>query len=193
MPVLVMMLFLSAAGGREAFYNQGEAADFLSSRPIYDRLQFGTLWQVYLPVMTYDLLYSSMYLDRSSSRITQGSLLDVTRSLPRVIADRHPCRKGTVVITGARRRGHMYFKGTYTSTHALRNDFRIYGFYHVTYIPGYDKELTDSVSVSAEKPLMLLGFYVTWDFFYQFDSFRICSTKFIYMSRYKTHRECVFC
>ncbi len=158
MPVLVMMLLLSAAQGREAFYNRGEMADFLSSRPIYDRFQFGTLWQVYLPVMTYDLLYSSMYIDRSSTRNTQRSLLDVTGSLPWVIADRHPCRKGKVVITGARWRGHMYFKRTYTSTHALTKDFRICGFYHVTYIPGWDKELTDPFSPSAEKSLI-----VYWD------------------------------
>ncbi len=155
MPVLVMMLFLSTAGGRQAFYNQGETADFLSSRLIYDRFQFGTLWQVYLPVMTYDLLYSSMYIDRSSSRNTQRSLLDVTSSLPRVIADRHPCRKCTVIVTGTRWRGHLYFKLAYSSTHALTNDFRICGFYHVTYIPGWDKELSNPLSLSAEKPLIL--------------------------------------
>ncbi len=158
MPVLVIMLFLSTTLGREPFHRQGERAYSLLSRPVYNRLQFGTLWQVYLPVMTYDLLYSSIHLDGSSSQNTQRSLLDVTSNLPRVIADRHPCRNGTVVITGAERRGHLYFGLTYISTHFLTKDFRICGFYRVTYIPGSDKGLADQLSHSAEKPLIL-----SWD------------------------------
>ena len=157
-PCLVILLFLSATGGRETFHKQGENADSLSSRNIYDRLQLGKLWHVYLPAMTYDLLYSSIHLDRSSSRHTQRSLLDVTSKFPWVIKKRHPCRNGTVVITGARSRGHLYFKLSYSSTQALTSDFRICGYFHLTYIPGYDKELTDQLSHSAEKPLIL-----SWD------------------------------
>ncbi len=121
-PGLFILFFVSAAGGRETSHKQGKQTDSLSPSYIY---KFGTLWQVYLPVITYDWLYSSIYFGGSSNKTTQRTLLDVTRNLPRVIKDRHPCRNGTVVITGARWRGQLYFQLAYSLTHFLTDAFRI--------------------------------------------------------------------
>ncbi len=136
------------------FPAEREGTGFGKPAYIYNKFRVGNRWQVYIPVMTYDLLYSSIYFERSSNINKQRTLLDVTSSLPKVIENRHPCRNTTVVITGARWKGQLYFHLTY-STNDFLDDFRICGFFHITYIPGCDKEVTAPLYHSAEKPLIL--------------------------------------
>ncbi len=104
----------------------------------------------------YDLLYSSIYLHvgRSSNRKLKRTLLDVTSNLPQVIADRHPCRNVTNVITGARWRRQLFFHIT-GSFHI--DNLKICGFYHITYIPGSEREMPNPHSDyrSAAQPLIL--------------------------------------
>ncbi len=156
-PGLLIMLLFSTTEGRETSHNQSKA---IPPAYLYNKYQFGTLWQVYLPVMTYDLVYSSMYLGGSfTGSSTNRTLLDVTSNLRWVIAERHPCLNSSVVITGAQWKGQTYFELAYDSSHISTDAVRICGLFHVTYIPGSDKEATDPLSHSAEEPLILI-----WDF-----------------------------
>ncbi len=152
---VLILLLVSATGSRQTFQNERERTGSHPSRYLQDKLQFGKLWQVYLPVMTYGMLYSSMYLGRSSHKTTKRTLLDVTNDLPRVIVDRHPCRSVTLNVTGARWMGQLFYHLTYISARFLTESFRICGLFHVTYIPGSDKEATEAPFNPAEKPLNL--------------------------------------
>ena len=147
-----IVLFISTTEGRET--SEANKTESISPRYLYNKFEFGTLWQIYLPVMAYDIVYSSMHRSKPS---TYTTLLDVTNILPQVIVDRHPCRKSTVVITAARWRGQLYFQLAYPTNHFLTSDFRICGLFHVTYIPGFTEDVTDSLSrqYPADKPLIL--------------------------------------
>ncbi len=135
--------------------NQGKKTAPLSLKYLYNRIQFGTLWKVYLRVMAYDLVYSSMYLGISPTINTRRNLLDVASNFPWFITDRHPCRKGMAVITGARWRRQLFFRVVYPTTHFLAHDLRICGLFRVTYIPGSNNIVADPLSHPADKPLVL--------------------------------------
>ncbi len=151
-PCFFIVLFIFTTGGKET--SGDSKTESILPRYLYKKFQFGTLWQVYLPVMAYDIVYSSMHGSRSSKYHT---LLDVTSILQQVIVESHPCRNSTVVITAARWRGQLYFQLAYPKNHFSTNDFRICGLFHVTYIPGFTEELPDPPSHHhpADKPLIL--------------------------------------
>ncbi len=125
----------------------------------YNKFQFGTLWQAYLPAMIYDLVSSSMYLGESATDTTQRNLLDVTSNLPQVVADTHPCHNSSAVITGTRWRGQAFFQLEYLTPQFLTNAVRICGLFYVTYIPGSEHEATGSLTHSAKK-----SFFIKWKF-----------------------------
>ncbi len=163
---LLILLFLSATEERETFHNQLKKTDFLSQRYLYHRFHAGTTWQVYLPVMTYDLLYSSIYTDRSSNRNTQRTLLDVTSNLPRVTADRQPCGNSSYVISAVRWERQLYFQFSDFSNHFLLNDSRICGFHRITYIPGFDKGMIKPPYPAITGPLIIRLIIESFGLFY---------------------------
>ncbi len=152
-----ILLLFSAGGG--ASNTELKTTDPVPSTYLYNKFQFGTLWQVYLPAMTYDLVYSGIYSKRSSTDSTHRTLHGVASNIPWIIADRHPCRNNSAVITGVRLRGQTFFQLEYFSPHFLTNHDRICGLFHVTYIPGSAQDATGPLSHSAKEPYVL-----TWDF-----------------------------
>ncbi len=164
--LLLILLFLYATEERDTFHNQSKKIDSLSQRYLYHRFHAGTTWQVYLPVMTYDLLYSSIYLDRSSNhRNTQRTLFDVTSNLPRVMADRHPCGNSTYVISAVRWRRQLHFQFAGFSTFLL-SDSRICGFHRITYIPGFDIGMIKPPHPPITEPLVIRCVMRSFGLFY---------------------------
>ncbi len=107
------------------------------SRHLRDKLQFGTLWKVYIPAMAYDLLHSSTHKEPSSNYRAQETLLTMIGRFPSILSDRHPCRRGTFVIYGRQLGKKFFVQHTNEAAYFLAADYRICGMYNFTYDPSY--------------------------------------------------------
>ncbi len=136
----------------------GKATGHIStSRYLRDRMHFGKLWQIYIPVIIFDLLQSSVCLKGSCNHGTPKTIIDVIVMLPKLASEKHPCRSSAFLISGGEWGGLTFFDYTYNSTHFPRAASRICGLFNVTFTPApYATELkTQPTFHSAEKPLAL--------------------------------------
>ncbi len=110
----------------------------LPSKYVWDKLQFGTQWKVYIQVMAYDVLLQSGTSGKEpSSYGAVKSLLDVARDFPTMAASRHPCLKGIFALYGRQFEGKFFVQYTNVSTYYLTAAFRICGVYNLTFNPSH--------------------------------------------------------
>ncbi len=113
---------------------------YIWSSYLRDKLQFGTLWKVYIPAMTYDLLHSSIHKEPSSNHRPQENLLGLIGNIQSVLSDRHPCRHGSYLVYGRHFDKKFFIQHIDQSAHFLTADYRICGLYNFTYNPSYDSD-----------------------------------------------------
>ncbi len=152
--IIIVLLFQGMIEPREA----GDGT-YIRPRYLWDKLQFGTRWHVYVQVTAYDLLHSSVYREISNG-VTRKTLLDVIINFPVILMERHPCRRGILVLFGRQFGGNFFVHHTNVSVHFLLADFRICGEYNITFKPSHyiDESrigLSDkSLLYPGEKPLV---------------------------------------
>ncbi len=137
----------------------GQAGHVMSSSYLRDRLHSGRLWQIYLPVIAYDLVRSNVCLETTSSSNcrSQKNILDISGDFPKLALEKHPCRSGVLSLSGGEWNGKMFFVYTHSSTHFLHSTSRICGLFHVGFTPRrYTTEVNkESIFHSAQKPLTI--------------------------------------
>ncbi len=155
----VVLLFQTICETRNTYPEEG--ADIQTfSRYLWDKLQIGTRWKVYIRAMTYDILHSSINWERPSNDRAQKTFLGTIRNFPSIIMRRHPCWRGRFVAFG-RQFGKFFFgQHTNESVHFFTDDFRICRVYNFTYDPIYyiggpNITLSDSSICLGDKPLRI--------------------------------------
>ncbi len=145
--LLSILLFQSVQSSRRPFVKEGEA--LIPFRYIWGKLQFGRQWQVYIQVMTYDLLRSIF-----SGKKYLKTLLDVARNLRTIAAKKHPCRRGIFAVFERHFRGNIFLKNKILSTYFFAADFRICGVYSINFNPGsFIDESNIDLSDRSLKPI----------------------------------------
>ncbi len=124
---------------------------YIWSRYLRDKLQFGTLWKVYIPAMTYDLLHSTIHRERLSNHRPQETLLGLIGNLPSVLSDRHPCQRGSLVVYGRQFDKQFFVQHGDQSVYFMTANYRICGLYSFAYNPSY--YIDDSSSGLSERNL----------------------------------------
>ena len=157
--LMTVLLFRTISETRNTYPEEGAGIQTFS-RYLWDKLQIGMRWKVYIRAMTYDILHSSIYNERRSNYRSQKTLLNTIRKFPSIIIDRHPCQSGTFVALG-RQFGNLFFgQHTNKSVHVFADDFRICRVYNFTYNPIYyigdaNKTLSDSLTCVDDKLLRI--------------------------------------
>ncbi len=108
-----------------------------SSMYLWDKVQFGKRWQVYIQVMTFDILHTCFYQHESSKYMMPETLLDSIRNLPIISKDKHPCRMGFSVMRGRQFHGKFFVQHTRNFDHFMSVVFRICGLFRFTYHPSH--------------------------------------------------------
>ncbi len=156
----VVLLFQNMSETRNIYPEDHTEGTQAFSRYLWDKLQIGTRWKVYIRPMTYDILHSSINRGRQSNYRAQKTLLNTIRDFPSIIIDRHPCRSDIFVAFG-REFGNFFFdQHTNESVHVFADDFRICREYNFTYNPMYyignpNITLSDSLTCLGDKPLRI--------------------------------------
>ncbi len=133
---MVALLFQTISSTTRTHLEERKVA-YKWSRYFRDKLQFGTLWKVYIPAMTYDVLHSSVYREQSSNHRPQETLRGLIGNILLVLSDRHPCRRGTFVVYGLQLGKKFFVQHTNEVAYFLAADYRICGVYNFTYNPSY--------------------------------------------------------
>ncbi len=102
--MLLLLLLLSALGkGQELTHLAGNTSAFqsppASSKYSSDTIVYGTLWHVYIHETVYQLLIAKLHENNVELlAIWQISLVDFTRSIPRITQDINPCRQEQILV-----------------------------------------------------------------------------------------------
>ncbi len=161
--MLVAVLFPTVTASMHKSRTESKEAHTLS-RYLWDKVNLGKRWEVYIQVMAYDLLHSSFYRQGSSNYWTSETLLDVVTHLTTVATNNHPCRKSMQVIRGRQFHGNFFVHNATSSNHFGSVAYRICGVFNFTYYPSHYidesnvvlSELSDLVPVLS--PVGILRF-----------------------------------
>ncbi len=157
---IALLLFQTMSETRENHLEEGKGS-YIWSRYLRDKLQFGTVWKVYIPAMTYHILHSSIHQERLSSHRPHETLIDLIRKFPSILSERHPCQHGTFLVYGRQFGKQFFAQHADQSVYFLPTDYRICGVYNFTYDPGYyigesSRALSDrNLPCADDKPLSI--------------------------------------
>ena len=134
-----VFLLFRAIAGNEQTNPIGAEETHISSTYLWDKLNFPALWQVYIRVMAFDLMQSSMYLhsDSASNYSTQNTLVDVSRNLPIIFRTKYPCRWGKHFVSGRQINGQFFTYTQYLVYYFPLAVTRICGIFNITYTPSH--------------------------------------------------------
>ncbi len=104
---------------------------------VWDKLNPGREWKVYIQVMTYDLLVSTFSGAELSNYRTLQTVRDVARGLPLTAIKKHPCRKHIFAGFGRQFEGKLFVQQTTSSRHFVDAVLRICGICSITFNPGH--------------------------------------------------------
>ncbi len=140
----MLVVLLCHIESRESHLTETEQT-YTPSTYLWDKLEFGKQWQVYIQVMTYDLLHASFYSKGSTKYGAPTSLLDVVTTLTTIVQDKHPCRISIGIMHGRQVDGKFFAQHTNYFNYFVTTVFRICGIFSFTYNPSHYNDVSDLV------------------------------------------------
>ncbi len=134
--ILVVLLLYTVTVSIQTRLSESKST-YASSKYLWDKIKFGKRWQVYIHVMTYDLMHSSFYRQGLSKYGTPKNFLGVIGNLTTVAWNKHVCRKGAEIMRGRQIYGKFYVQNSTQFSHFMAAEFRICGVFIFTYYPSH--------------------------------------------------------